>query len=217
MLKVIEPQYHNKDKPTIDSFLGLLKIYQKFYLSPETQDKATFLIAEDDKRGIYGGAVVYSQNISSSLKLAANDTDEACLGKMFSAFQPKGQEYWTARILCLGELDTSLPILETASLYENFYKDLYICFTNFGEKEEIEYLPFTLQSTEACFHNTFGLLPYKEWPYLIEVKLSDNSDGFFHGILSLKGNKFRLRKQGRISKGITPFPQTMTVLKGGLS
>jgi hypothetical protein len=199
MLKVIEPQIHELHGPLLDSLLGLLKIYQGFYLSPEQQDKATFLIPEDDKRGVYGGAVLYTQKISPSLDLAANDTRDETLGKMFSAFQPKVKAYWTARIcLCIGQ-DPSTPHLETIELYENFYKNLYKAFTEFGEKKETEYLTFTFQATGGCTDNTLSALLYKNWPYLLEARPSESPDGYVHGILSLKGNKFKARRNPRSS------------------
>ncbi len=193
MLKVIEPQIHEFHGPLIDSLLGLLKIYQGFYLSPEQQDKATFLIAEDDKRGVYGGAVLYTQKISPSLDLAANDTRDEVLGKMFSAFQPKVKTYWTARVcLCIGQ-EPSTPYLETIELYENLYK----AFTEFGEQKGVEYLTFTFQATGGCADNTLSALLYKNWPYLLEARPSEYPDGYVHGILSLKGNKFKARRNPR--------------------
>lgn len=197
MFKVIEPQIHKFHGPLIDSLLGLLKIFQGFYLSPEQQDKATFLIAEDDKRGVYGGAVLYTQKISPSLDFAANDTREETLRKMFSAFQPKVKTYWTARIcLCIGQ-EPSTPHLGTIELYENFYKNLYKSFTEFGEQKGLEHLTFTFQATGSCTDNTLNALLYKNWPYFLEARPSESPDGYIHGILSLKGNKFKARRNPR--------------------
>ena len=92
MLKSIDSQFYEPRKVRTDSLLSLLKIYHRFYLSFEAHDRATFLVAEDDKRGVYGGAVLYPQKISSSLDISSEDTREERLEKLFSAFQPK--MYW---------------------------------------------------------------------------------------------------------------------------
>lgn len=212
MLKIIEPEFHENHGHTIDSLLGLLKIYHNFSLSPEAQDQATFIIAEDKTRGIYGGAVLYPQKISSSLELAANDTDEETLGKMFSAFQPKGQVYWTAKIcLCMGGKEHS-SAFDNLDLCLSFYKNLYKALTEFGIAKDIEYLSFTLYVPE-----TIMVLPYEEWPYLLEVRLTEDKDEFLHGILSLKGNKFRLRRQRRLFNEPNSLSRTIAALKGRLS
>jgi hypothetical protein len=210
MLKIINPNLHEDHGRRINSLLDLLKIYHNFYLSPEIQEKATFIIAEDETRGVYGGAVLYPQKISSSLELAASDTDEETLGKMFSAFQPKGRVYWIARIcLCIGG-EKGSSVFDRLDLCLSFYKNLYKALTDFGIAEDIEYLSFTLYVS-----NTIMVLPYEEWPYLLEVKLTEDTDGFLHGILSLKGNKFRLRKQRKHEP--SSLSQNGSVLKGRLS
>lgn len=195
VLKIIESQAHKFHEQKISSLLGLLKIYQNFYLSPEAHDKATFVIAEDDKRGVYGGAVLYPRKISPSLKFMSEDTQDEKLKKIFSSFQPKVKEYWTARTcLCIGH-DTSTSLLETVELCQRFYRNLYKAFCYFGEKENTEYLTFTLHTIDTHVDNNLRILTYQTWPYLLEIKLSDNSDGFFHGILSLKGNAFKARRR----------------------
>lgn len=201
MLKTINlnKRPKNHELRQVGTLLGLFKIYQNFALSSESREKATFLIAEDDKRGVYGGAILYPQEISPSLDLLPNDTNEETLGKLFSAFQPRGKEYWRARVcLCIGH-DSTAPILETVKLCQSFYAHLYKAFEAFGEKEKVEYLPFTLQTKDGRLDNHIHILTYEKWPYFLEVKLSDSSHGYFHGILSLKGNKFKVRKQRCVS------------------
>lgn len=199
MFKIIEPKAHEYHNHKIDSLLGLLRIYQNFYLSPETQGRATFIIAEDDKRSIYGGAVLYPRKVSLSADLMPEDTKEEILGKLFLRFQPKVKEYWTARIcLCIGH-DSSTPLLEAVELCQRFYQNLYKAFAYFGEKEGIEYITFTLRMTDAHVDNTLHILTYETLPYLLRVGLSGDSDGLFHGILSLNGNYFKPRKKARRS------------------
>jgi hypothetical protein len=192
MLKIIEPQAHEFYNQKIDSLLSLFKIYQNFYLDPEAQDRATFVIAEDNKRGVYGGTVLYPRKISSVLKLMPEDTYDEALGKMFSSFHAEGKEYWTARIcLCIGH-DTSTPLIETVKLCQRFYRNLYKAFLYFGEKNGIETLTFTLRPAEAHVNNSLCLLTYQAWPYFLEVRPSDESGGYYNGILSLKGNALKI-------------------------
>lgn len=187
MYKIIEPQAHELHSERINSLLGLLKIYQNFYLDPEAQDRATFVIAEDDKRGVYGGAVLYPHHVSSFPEFMSEETDENILDKMFSRLQPKAKEYWTTRIcLCLG-YDRSTSLRETAELYRCFYHKLYKAFCYFGEKENIDYLAFTLRATDTHVDNNLHILTYQTWPSLLEVQQSDNGfHTYLHGILSFK-------------------------------
>lgn len=192
MLKIIEPQTHELHSERINSLLGLLKIYQNFYIDPKAQDRATFVIAEDDKRGVYGGAALYPHHIFSFPESMSEETDENILDKMFSSLhlkgvQPKAKEYWTARIcLCLG-YDRTTPLRETAELYRCFYHKLYKAFCYFREKENIDYLAFTLRATDTHVDNNLHILTYQAWPSLLEVKQSDNGfHTYLHGILSFK-------------------------------
>ena len=222
MYKIIEPQSHDLHRPTIDSVLGLLKIYQNFCLSPEMKEKATFLIAEDEKRGVYGGAVLYLQHISPSFDLVASDTQEDVLGKMFSTFQPRGEEYWRARIcFCVGQgASPSTP--EAVKLCQNFYKNLYKAFAKFGEKKKVEYLTFTLHTADARIDNNVNIMTYSTWPCLLEVRPAKTSDAFFHGILSLRKKKFKIRNNARIPLDYnpltreTPHSQKKPALEGGM-
>ena len=197
MYKMVEPQAHELHDEKINSLLGLLKIYQNFYLDPEAQDRATFVIAEDDKRSVYGGAVLYPRKpfkIPPFLELLPEDINNETLDKMFSSLQPKVKEYWTARIcLCLGH-DNSTSLREAVGLYQRFYRNLYKAFCYFGEKENINYLPFTLRAADTHVDNNLRILTYQTWPFLLEVKQSGKGfHSYLHGILSLKGDSLKGR------------------------
>ena len=212
MLKIIEPQFHEDHEHKINSLLDLLKIYQDFYLPPKAQEKATFLIAEDEVRGVYGGAVIYSRKISSPFAPAVNDTKEEALGKMFSAFQPKVKVYSMANIcICAGGEEES-SILDSHDLYQSLYKNFYKAFIDFGIVKDVEHISFTLYVS-----NTSVVLPYKEWPYLLEARFTEENDGFLHGILSLKGKKFRVRRQRKLSNESEYLSQDAPGLEGRLA
>ncbi|OJW49654.1 MAG: hypothetical protein BGO67_03875 [Alphaproteobacteria bacterium 41-28] len=203
MYKIIEPQAHELHDEKISSLLGLLKIYQNFYLDPEAQDRATFIIAEDDKRGVYGGTVLYPRKIPSFLEFLSEDIDDNPLDKMVSSFQPKVKEYWAARIcLCLG-YDLSTSLRETVELYQRFYFKLYKAFCYFGEKENINSLSFTLRASDTHVDNNLRILTWQTWPSLLEIKQSYNGfHNYFHGILSLKESALKANPfKGDLFKG----------------
>ena len=193
MSRVIEPYAHEFYEEKIDTFLGLLKIYQNFYLSPKEQDRATFVVAEDDKRGVYGGAVIYPCMVFPSVEFTPEDSRSETLGKILSSFHPQDPEYWTARICFSGGNDSSTSLLETVKVYQHFYRILYKAFCYFAEKERTHSLTFTLRPIDSHVDHTLRILTYQIWPNLIEVRLPENPEGLFHGILPLKVHSFKVR------------------------
>lgn len=104
MLKIIRPKNQKSNKATIEYFLGLLKIHQNIELPSAQQKKATFIIAEDDKWGIYGGAVIYSQDVCSESEHICRDMHEDTFRTAFVTFHPTEKKFWMARIcFCLGD------------------------------------------------------------------------------------------------------------------
>ena len=198
MLRSIEPPFHESHKAPIDSFLTLLKREHKFSVPPKVQTRSTFLIAADNQHGIYGGAVLYPQKIASTLDLEHGDTSEETLIKLTSAFQPKGEEYWTAIILlCLKPGSTAAPILEAQDVCHRFYQNLYRAFIAFGERMGIHYLAYTLQIAE-----TYRLKTYQPWPCELDLVLTGPEAGFVYGILSLKGKPFRARRYSKWGRNV---------------
>ena len=184
MFRVIEPYAHEFYEEKIDTFLGLLKIYQNFYLSFDDHDKATFIIAEDDKRGVYGGAVLYPCRGFPTLEFLPEDMQHSILERLFSPFHQE-KEFWTARIgLYLGN-DSSTPLIEAVKLYQNFYNRLYKAFCEFGDRKKLKTLSFTLCPREAYVDHCLRILTYQRWPNLKELRFNNNGD-FFHGLLVLK-------------------------------
>ncbi len=210
MLKITTPQDPDVPQHLIDSFLDFLKIYQNFSLPPEVQENAFFIIAANDRDGVYGGAVLYPQPLAPTFDLTANESEEESLNKMFSAFQFKGKEYWRARVgLYIGEISCRASLSKALELCDYFYQDLYDAFKAFGSRESIDYLPFTIHMADVLLS-----LPHKEWPYFLEVTVDDHSPNYFHGILSLNGRKFKIRKQKRAFKQLNAFSKVIDTLEG---
>ncbi len=66
MLTLIKQKKTKSDLAKISSFLDLLKEYQNLDVSPARAKKATFLIAENERHEVHGGALLYPQKVSFS-------------------------------------------------------------------------------------------------------------------------------------------------------
>lgn len=180
MINIIEPDDHFFYEDDIDSFLRLLKIYQSFSLVEEEKERAIFIIRSDNKRGVYGGAVLYQQKVCEL---------NTKIGKIVSSFQPKRESIWVARVGLYTEGDEYTFNNEILDLRENFYQDLLKIFREVGEKEKIDHLVLKLCSPESYQTKRHGY-----WPYIVEISASDSSDSLFHGILSFSpGNSGGIR------------------------
>jgi len=200
MFRIIEVPFQGANEAKKSSLLGLLKTYQKFYLSPELQERATFLVAADDTRGVYGGAVIYPQKMFFPLLLSPHNTYEESVINMTTvlmatALLPPKKEYWRAIIcLCLDPGVSAAEILETQSLSHEFYKELYQAFVEIGKRKKTDYLAYTLRLSDA--YNTKA---HKSWPHCFEVIPTDEPSDYTHGILSFHGkqSKAHLNSQSR--------------------
>ncbi len=209
MLKIITPQDHDGHQLLIGPFLNFLKIYQNFSLPLEVQERATFLVAENDEKGVYGVAILYPHPLASTFDLAANESEEESLNKMFSAFQFREKEYWRARIgLYVGDINCSDSLSKALELCDHFYQELYDAFKALGSRKSVDYLPFTIHMADVLL-----TLPHKEWPYFLEVRVDDYSPNYFHGILSLNGRRFKIRKQKRTFKQLNAFSKDIVALE----
>ncbi len=177
MFEIIKPKRQSIHQQKIDSFLSLLKVYHNFHLSEEIKTKATFIIAEDTKQGVYGGAILYPIDNTYPEFSSQSQTP---LEKISSALQSKREQIWQARIcLCIPK-EQIISSPELIELSESFYENLYNAFLNFKRKKRIGLLAFTLR-----FSDLYKKDILKPWAFLYEIKLSTSSDGFFYGILDI--------------------------------
>ncbi|MBY0501715.1 MAG: hypothetical protein K2P93_06920 [Alphaproteobacteria bacterium] len=169
MLKVIEPTTHNLHENSIGSLLRLFKVYQDFELSLKDQDKATFIIAGDDARGVYGGAVFFPQKIK--------ELDET-LYNLLSI--QENRTVWCARLcLCIEQEDGSLS-LGLLELCENFYRELYKVLDVLGVGKDTNCLPMKL-----CSKDYRNSLIYGNWAYFTELKPEELSSDYVYVLLAL--------------------------------
>ncbi len=197
MLKIIPPKEQKFHQSTIESFLDLLRVYQNFDLSPTRRKNSTFLIAEDRKHGIYGGALLYPQKVYDFEEDFSLDDYEDTFHSAFLTFRPQITEFWTSRICFCLEANLSPGALERAELCKCFYHNLYEALLAFGEQKEIEFLAFSL-----CSFDTIEPPSYKDWPHVLPIRHSEDTEGLFHGILPLKGTKFfpKVPRQSKLKR-----------------
>src|SRR5687768_7010275 len=121
MLNIIEPKDHGAHQARIDSFLTLLKMtlsecYQNFSLPSEELSKSSFMIASDNERGVYGGALLCKKKVG--------ELDEKIVN-IITAFQSSKRKVLTANFcLCLEEEEV-LSSLEKLEFFQNFLQSLF--------------------------------------------------------------------------------------------
>lgn len=184
MFTIIEPKNQNTHQSSIDALLDLLCIYQDFHPSLGRKKKATFIIAQDNQHGVYGGAILYPQQVYKIEEEVLQDDYEDTFRGAFINFRPQIQEFWMARICFCLEANLSPDGLKGTALCEKFYNELHNAFVDFGESKNTEFLAFYLCSFETIYPPF-----YIKWLYL-PIWNSDDESGLTHGILSLTGKKF---------------------------
>lgn len=169
MLNVIEPASHNLHTNSIGSLLRLFKVYQDFELLPKDQNKATFIVAEDDTRGVYGGAVFFPQKIK--------ELDET-LYNLLSI--QENRTVWCARLCLSIEQDGGSLSLDHLELCENFYRELYKVLGVLGNGKDTNCLPMKL-----CSRDYRNSLLYGNWAYFTELKPEELSSDYVYVLLAL--------------------------------
>lgn len=196
MIRIIEPPSHVFYQSKIDTVLDLFKVYMNVEPRPEEQAKTTFMIAEDEKCGIYGGVLLSKKK---------GDVFDHKIANVISVLHSNKRKFWTAT-LCVGlEEDETLSPFDRLELYEDFYQSLFKKLIAFGKKEEANFLVLSSRSEDAFKTKTYG-----HWPYLIEVQPKDSTNCLFHGILDLKSMKPSTYKNYRtILERLSPRGRTM--------
>ncbi len=181
MFKTIEPKHHCFYKPLIEHFIKSCPSLG-FEFSNPLQNRTTFILKEDQKRGVYGGAMLFKRKLSDFPKE---------LVKPLSNFISLKEPIWEAVVSISFEDDSPLyTSREVEQFCQTFYRSLYETLVKFGKKERTGFLYVSLDSGE--YHCVEGLTL---WPYVFELKPQDSSDGLFHGILPLIGSQYESYKQ----------------------
>lgn len=174
MFEIINPAEHESHKDLIDSFLNDLRSHNpmivKFF---QNHKKSTFILAKENPNNIKGGALLLKKKVSS-LYPQVRERLEPFLGS---------NEYVWAGTTYL-QLHDDIRGHTFESLCKTFYKDLYEALITFGVQEKTSFICLTLDSCEQLSTDLMGF-----WPYVIEVRHRDSTDGFFHGVLALTGTR----------------------------
>ncbi len=178
MLNIIEPKDHQSYQLLINSFLDLLTVYQNHSLSLEELENATFIIASDKKRGVYGGAVVLKRDISVL---------EKNINQTILTFQSDTKDVWTSIVGFYGEHHEGKVFrLKDFEFCMDFYRDLWDAFIVFGKTEKLKYIYVSLNVPEYM-----KMEKYSQWEYAVKTSHHESLDSLFHGILSLDPQKSR--------------------------
>lgn len=177
MLKIIEPNSHELYQPEINALLYLFKLSHNydFKLPLEEQEKATFIVAEDSKCGIYGGAILRKKPLEAF---------EKEIEAIFSTFYSYRTKIWNVHLCFYIEAYENLPPQEKLRVLRDFYPQLFKKLRTFGKQQKTSCLVLSLKQSEHFMTST-----HFEWPYILEVPLHNSLDSLFHGILSFKPPK----------------------------
>jgi hypothetical protein len=197
MIRIIEPPSHAFYQPKIDAVLDLFKVYMNISLPLEEQAKTTFMIAENEKCGVYGGILLCKKK---------GDVFDHKITKVISVLHSTKRKFWTAT-LCVGLAeDETLSAFDKLELCEEIYQSLFKKLMAFGKKEDANFLVLSSRSEDAFKTKTYG-----HWPYLIEVQTKDSRNDLFHGILDLKSMKPSTYKDYRkILERLRPIKRATT-------
>lgn len=175
MLTFITPRERTHHKEKVETLLNLFKIYQRFELPASLQNKATFLVAENNENGIYGGAVLYPKKAKSLYEK---------LARGLLKFSPHIEDVWCVRICFSAKQAEGYHTLDTVGFYETFYKEMYESLSEWGKQNNVSFLALTLEYKEYKESKSYG-----QWPYLLELDFSETSDHKFHGLLVLESQE----------------------------
>ena len=168
MFTVIEPKRHHHHKPLINLFLDPIKNNRELNKAFSKVKQSTFIVMQDEDKGIYGGGILLKNKISSLHRLLSKLVLSSVTG-----------EVWTCSAYL--HLDNENLFLDFEDFCTSFYKNLYKEIKQFGAKEVVNYLYVKLIPGEYFCTEVLG-----SWPYVFEIKPHESNDGLFHGVLSLK-------------------------------
>lgn len=173
MFKLVEPKSHCFNRFLIKPILQKIKEHKVLNNVFRDYKEATFLLAEDEINGIYGGAFLLKKTLSFLHKKLEKT--------MFPLASHKG-EVWICTI-CIQMEDKSL-FSNFEAYFKAFYRELYEKLFEFGIREDTSYLCMVLDPREHICTEVIGF-----WPYVFEVQSQEPFDGLFQGVLSLNIGK----------------------------
>lgn len=174
MFKFDRIESHTTRSLLIDSMVTKMKLTLEKEVSLKDLTHATFIVTKESEGGITGGACLF--------KKAFKDIQEDIKG-----YIPNLPLYQANVWECSGIFFDTMPpdSVESASLFHDFYRDLYKELVEFGKKKGVEFVVMKLTAEIHASSKKFGL-----WPYIIEIKSENSPNYLFHGILPLSGSAY---------------------------
>lgn len=177
MFTVIHPKYHCFYASPISHFMECIKSRAYSRLSKRDCNRTTFILLEDEKNGVCGGALLLKKGLREFPHEIANTLSEF--------ISPK-ECIWQCMAFLSFKKDSPLCATNEGDHFcQIFYRNLYHALVEFGKKEGTGFICISLDPQE--FLCTDGLT---FWPYIFELKPQNSSDGHFHGILPLMGSQY---------------------------
>jgi hypothetical protein len=170
MFTVIKPKHHHTHTSLIHLFLAPIKKNSELNTAFSNVSKSTFILMQDNDKGIYGGAILLKNKISSLHRLLSKHVLSSATG-----------DVWTCSAYL--HLDNEKLFQDFEDFCIFFYRELYKKLKEFGEKEGVNYIYVKLNPGEYFCTEVLG-----SWSYVFEIKPHESRDGLFHGVLSLKDN-----------------------------
>ncbi len=173
---IIESQKQTRGIPLTDLIRRKIKFIQGKNIILEDLSKATFIHTEG--RGIAGGACLVKKEIKHIHQ------DVRTLVANLALHQ--GHVWECSGVYLETSLTYPTPDSPEFRFYSQaFYRELYEELVEFGKKNHIGFMIMKLGSEVYASTKEFGL-----WPYVVELKPKNASQGIFHGILPLTGSQY---------------------------
>jgi hypothetical protein len=176
MFKTIHPHEQTSNQDLIYPFISNLKVSNPS-LGKEFSDtsKAIFILPEDNRDHMSGGAVLLQKN---------QNTLHPQLIKDLNLFIPSDQKVWTGTIKLDLKPEISRKDFERCS--EIFYKELAKALVAFSRQKRSEFVCLSLTANEQLATELL-----EKWPYVWTIRPTPSEDGLFHSILSLTRLKIK--------------------------
>lgn len=154
-----------------------IKIFQGEAFSLKNREK-TFIVAQGCEKELIGGACLLKKRLID----VHQDVRE-----LLTTLVIYEDCVWECSCVCLemSSKFSSSAALQCDQFPQNFYRGLYEKLVEFGRKKDLSFIVMRLTQETYEATKEFGL-----WPYVVELKPETTPDGFFHGILPLRGREY---------------------------
>lgn len=182
MIKIIEPSSHETYQAEINTLLCIFKycLPKGFELSSEERATSTYIIAQDLIEGVYAGAI---------LRKKPFHTFDRKIEALLSILHSHKRKAWFAQFCTYLPESSQLSRQDKALLFGEFYTKLYKKLMIFGRKRKSNFLVVSLAQPDSAMTGFVA-----DWPYIVEVLSEGHNNPYFHGILDIRPDKYRVEE-----------------------